>query len=115
MAALQLQGHFFVRSMDFSLETGELHRYVDFRIWRTIRRYVDKARRREQKENPALKHSRYLWLRNPGNLKPSQQSALAVLTKMNLKTARAYRLKRALQDVYSMAPDRESGEAMLRK
>lgn len=89
--------------------------YDKFHVIKSMNDALDKVRRREQKEDSALKHSRYLWLRNPGNLKPSQQSALADLTKLNLKTVRAYRIKLALQDVYSMAPDRESGEAMLRK
>jgi len=34
---------------------------------------------------------------------------------MNLKTARAYRIKLSLQDVYSFATDRNTGELMLKK
>jgi transposase len=89
--------------------------YDKFHVIKAVNDALDKVRRNEQHENSALKHSRYLWLHNPQNLKPSQKEALADLTKMNLKTARAYRIKLSLQDVYSFATDRNTGELMLKK
>lgn len=86
-----------------------------FHVIKAMNDALDKVRRNEQREDSVLKHSRYLWLHNPGNLKPSQQAALSDLTKMNLKTARAYRIKLLLQDVYNVATDRESGELMLKR
>jgi transposase len=86
-----------------------------FHVIKSMNDALDKVRRNEQREDPVLKHSRYLWLHNPGNLKPSQQVALADLTKMNLKTVRAYRIKLSLQDVYRLATDRASGEGLLKR
>ena len=86
-----------------------------FHVIKAMNDALDKVRRTEQHEEAALKHSRYLWLHNPGNLKSKQQAMLSDLTKMNLKTARAYRIKLSLQDVYNLAFDRKSGEVMLKK
>ncbi len=86
-----------------------------FHVIKAMNDALDKVRRAEQHEEAALKHSRYLWLHNPSNLKSSQQAMLSDLTKMNLKTARAYRIKLSLQDVYNLAFDRKSGEVMLKK
>ena len=63
-------------------------------------------RRQEQSEESILKHSRYLWLSNAKNLKASQKEKLMGLSQMNLKTARAYRLKLALQEVYLQSNDK---------
>ncbi|TJX16118.1 transposase [Tissierella creatinini] len=57
-------------------------------------------RRNEQSKNKDLKNSRYLWLSNPEKLKEQQRNTLEKLSGMNLKTARAYRVKLAFQDIY---------------
>lgn len=55
----------------------------------------------------------YIWLSNAKNLKPSQHEKLVVLSQMNLKTASAYRIKPALQDVYLQAKDRVEAMRLL--
>ena len=66
-----------------------------FHVMKVINDAVDKVRREEIKDRPELKKSRYIWLKNQKNLKPSQTELLNQLTikKLNLKTSRAYHIK----------------------
>jgi transposase len=73
-----------------------------FHVMKLINDAVDEVRREEQREQPELKKSRYLWLRNPRDLKQGQQEKLKTLSQMNLATGRAYRLKLAFQDLWSI-------------
>jgi transposase len=61
---------------------------------------VDKVRRAESKGRPELKKSRYLWLRNEPSLSADSRRQLATLTKLHLKTARAYQIRLAFQEIY---------------
>ena len=73
---------------------------------------VDEVRRAEAKERPELKRSRYLWLKNQRNLSAGQRASLGSLTRLNLKTVRAYQLRLAFQDMYA-EPSRWWGEHVL--
>ena len=73
---------------------------------------VDEVRRAEAKERPELKRSRYLWLKNQHNLSAGQRASLGSLTRLNLKTVRAYQLRLAFQDMYA-EPSRWWGEHVL--
>ena len=75
---------------------------------------VDKVRRSERKNRPELKNTRYIWLKNTTNLTGSQADTLHDLSQSNLKTARAYRIRLAFQDLYNQ-PSREDAEAYLKK
>jgi len=74
-----------------------------FHIMQVINKGVDEVRRQEQKERPELLRSRYIWLKNQDNLKESQRNRLAELSlsKLNLKTARAYRIRLSFQDFFN--------------
>lgn len=72
-----------------------------FHVMKLINDALDEVRREEQREQPGLKKSRYLWLRNPQDLKQEQQGKLKTLSQMNLTTGRAYRLKLAFQDLWT--------------
>lgn len=73
-----------------------------FHVMKMVNEAVDTVRKEEQKETPLLKKTRYLWLKNQVNLKHDQQEKLLKLKDTNLKTAKAYRLKLALQDLWSI-------------
>jgi transposase len=64
---------------------------------------VDKVRKKEQNEVPELKKTKYIWLKNEKNLKDYQKENLIKLQDMNLKTAKAYRLKLAFQDLWAVS------------
>lgn len=75
-----------------------------FHVMKMVNEAVDTVRREEQKDEPLLKKTRYLWLKNQDNLSSNQQEQLLKLKDGHLKTARAYRLRLALQDVWRTSP-----------
>lgn len=84
-----------------------------FHVTKILSDAVDQVRREEQRERPELKRTRYLWLMNPDKLKQHQQAALESLTRLKLKTARAYQLRLTFQDFWELA--QEDAESFLRK
>ena len=86
-----------------------------FHIMKVVNNAVDEVRREEQKDRPELARSRYVWLKNPQNLKQSQVDTLSslVVKKMNLKTSRAYHIKLNFQELFNQPP--ALAEAFLRK
>jgi transposase len=73
-----------------------------FHVVGYVNEAVDEVRRQEQKDNPLLTGSRYAFLRNPNTATTGQKEQLAKLCTLNLKTVRAYHLKLALQNIYSL-------------
>jgi transposase len=69
---------------------------------------VDEVRRTERKSCADLKNTRYLWLKNPENLTVAQRKTMATLKNCDLDTAKAYRMRLILQEIYrypaSIAP-----------
>jgi transposase len=86
-----------------------------FHIMKIVNDAVDEVRKQEQKERPELAKSRYIWLKNPANLKQSQTLALENLTvkKLNLKTSRAYHIRLNFQELFKQ-PSQEA-EDFLKK
>ena len=73
-----------------------------FHIMHQLNKAIEKVRWLEQKENKALKKTRYLWLRNPRNLTSQQEQQLEELKRLDLKTARAYHIKLALERFWEL-------------
>ncbi|SFP34320.1 ISL3 family transposase [Salibacterium halotolerans] len=73
-----------------------------FHVMKIVNEGVDKVRRQEQSEQPALKKTRYLWLKNQRNLSHEQEEKMTKLKDMDLATGRAYRLKLSLQEFWTM-------------
>jgi transposase len=86
-----------------------------FHVLKLVNEAVDQVRRQEQKGVSDLKSSRYLWLYNPENLSETKIKQLNSLTQMNLKTAKAYRMKLVLQDIYKTATGRIDAMNKLQK
>jgi transposase len=78
-----------------------------FHVMKLIQEALDTIRRQEVAQNDLLKQTRYLWLKNPDNLTPSQHQKLKVLEQMNLATSRAYQMKLNLQEMWTL-PDRHT-------
>ena len=70
---------------------------------------LDEVRRREQKTQPGLKKTRYVWLKNEGNLDADERARFDALKDSTLETARAYRIKTMLQELYAQAPEDAPG------
>jgi transposase len=74
-----------------------------YHVMALINYAIDEVRRQEAREVEGLKATRYLWLRNPENLSAGQRRQLRSLKRLDLKTARAYHLKLALQRFWSFS------------
>lgn len=90
-----------------------------FHIVRNLLRAVDEVRREEyhdkKKSNPELlKRTRYIWLKNPQNLKPAEKRRLGALEKLNLKINRAYLLKESIREFWE-CDDKVEAERYLNK
>jgi transposase len=86
-----------------------------FHIMKIINAAVDEVRRQEQADRPELARTRYIWLKNPNNLRSAQVKTLEGLTvkKLNLKTSRAYHIRLNFQELFSQPP--HMAEAFLKK
>ncbi len=80
-----------------------------FHVIQLVNDAVDEVRREEQKLEPELKKTRYLWLKNEGNLDASERPTFNVLKDSTLKTAKAYRIKTMLQALYEQTPQDAPG------
>ena len=79
-----------------------------FHVMKLANKALETVRRREQKERPELKRSRYLWLHNPESLSDERLGRLEELRTRHLLTARAYELKLALQGIWGHESRREA-------
>jgi transposase len=104
----------FIRGARVQFPETELT-FDKFHIMKIVNDAVDEVRKQEQKERPELAKSRYIWLKNPANLKQSQTLALENLTvkKLNLKTSRAYHIRLNFQELFKQ-PSQEA-EDFLKK
>lgn len=80
-----------------------------FHVMKIVNEAVDEVRRKEQAEKPELKKTRYVWLKNPQKLTEKQRERLESLSRLNLKTVRAYHIKLNLQELWKQ-PGEKAGE-----
>jgi len=87
-----------------------------FHIMKIINEALDNVRREESWNNPILRKSRYVFLKNRENLTVEEKNKYEeiCLSKLNLKTTRAHRIREAFQDIYK-ADNLECFELMLKK
>ena len=86
-----------------------------FHVLKVLNEAVDKVRREEQGLIPELKRTRYIWLKNPSNLKEREVSALGSLQlkKLNLTTMRAYHIRLNFQELWNQTV--EDAEPFLKR
>lgn len=75
---------------------------------------VDQVRRGEQKRQNVLKGTRYIWLRNPDTLSERQRATLDSLPTQHLKTARAYQMRLAFQELYHQDSPQQAAQYLKR-
>lgn len=83
-----------------------------FHIVQLVNAALDQVRRAEVKEEPRLKGTRYLWLKNPAHLTAREQGQLAALQASPLQTVQAYQWKVQLQALWQQ-PDRDTAATHL--
>jgi transposase len=84
-----------------------------FHVIQLANQAVDKVRREEVKTEPALRGTRWTWLKDAHDWTRKQLNDFHWLSRARLKTARAWRLKEALRDIYATATTREQAETAL--
>jgi transposase len=85
-----------------------------FHAVKIVNQAVDQVRRTERRVHKMLAGTRYIWLRNPINLSERQRATLESLPLRHLKTARAYRIRLAFQELYDQRST-EAGAAFLKR
>lgn len=80
-----------------------------FHILKLINEAVDEVRRMEAKDNPLLKGTRYIFLKNDKNLSQAQRDTKAALqlSKLNEKLFRALSLREAFQQLYAASTEND--------
>jgi len=91
----------FIRGIQDYFPQAEIT-FDKFHVMKLVNEAVDDVRIEEQKQAPELKHTKYIWLKNESGLKGAQKETLMRLKDGNLQTGRAYRLKLAMQDFWTM-------------
>ncbi len=89
--------------------------FDEFHVIQLVNKALDEVRRQEVKDNPSLKRSRYLWLKDTQEWTNHQILQFDDLKRRNLKTHRAFRIKEALREIFHTAPDRASAEPLLER
>lgn len=87
--------------------------FDQFHLIKLANEAVDKVRREEQRERPELKKTRWLWLKNEWNFTQAQAQSWSQLKGAHLKTARAWRSKSQLQDIF-IPENRSEADTLLR-
>ena len=67
----------------------------------------------EVSSTPALKHSRSMWLKEKHSWTKRQMTQHHELSRMHLKTGRAFRMKQTLRDIFATATTRAEAEEQL--
>lgn len=86
-----------------------------FHVVKNANDAVDKVRREEAKTTPCLRKTKYIWLKNKGSLTEKQEEKLVSLSRMHLKTERAYAMRLSLQDIYESCNTRDEASAAFKK
>ena len=103
----------FIKGVKEFLPNAEIT-FDPFHLIKHMNDALGRVRAEEAKIYPEeMKGSRYAFLKNLENLTEKQDEILTRLCGYRLKTARAYLLKLAIQDVY-LATTREDGESRLK-
>jgi transposase len=89
----------YIKGVEHNLTEAEIT-FDKFHAVKLVNEAVDAVRRAERRDRPELKHTRFLWLKNEGRLTVAQYGTLDALTRLNLKTARAYRIRLAFQEIF---------------
>lgn len=104
----------FIKGVTEALPNAEIT-FDPFHMIQIMNKALGEVRSEEARLYPEMmKGSRYAFLKNPENLTEKQDETLTRLCNYRLKTARAYLIKLALQDVY-FSTSREEAEGLLKK
>lgn len=87
--------------------------YDRFHVIQMANAALEEIRRQEVRSEPVLKRTRWGWLKDHSRWTYQQIQDMHWLSRMHLKTARAWRLKEALRDIYRCCRDIDSASMAL--
>jgi len=87
--------------------------YDRYHFMQFLSNALDEVRRKEAKSNKLLKWSRYLWLKNPNNLKEENLLKLEELKRNNSILAEAYQMKENIKEFFEK-DSKKSAELFLK-
>jgi transposase len=105
----------FIKGIREALPEAEIT-FDKFHILKIINKAVDEVRRQEVVNEQVLKGTRYIFLKNRWNRTKKQSEKINELTlsRLNLKTIRAYHIRERFQEIYN-TPDEIVFEELLNK
>ena len=74
---------------------------------------LEEVRRAEVRHEPMLKNSRWMWLKDKHRWSARQMEQHHALSRMHLKTGRAFRLKEALRNIFTEVSNKSEAETLL--
>jgi transposase len=84
-----------------------------FHVVKLANEALEEVRRAEVRSEPALKRSRWMWLKDKHRWTKTQIAQHHDLSRRKLKTARAFRLKEELRDIFAQADNKTEAEQIL--
>jgi len=101
----------FIKGINENLPNAKII-FDRFHVMNKVSEALDEVRKQEVKINSVLVNSKFAFLHNPETATENQTKKLESLTKLNLKTVRAYQIKLALRDIYEMNNKEQAIKAM---
>ena len=75
-----------------------------FHVIKLLNDTINRIRIEEARENESLKKTKFLWLKNPENLTEKQKLKFVHVKDLDIKTAKGYQFKLAIQRVWELEP-----------
>jgi len=79
-----------------------------FHLVKYLNDAVDKVRRREVKKHEELKHTRYIFLKNPETQTEKQRIKFESISQSNYEVSRAWRVKENFRDIFGSSTIKEA-------
>lgn len=89
--------------------------FDEFHIIQMANKSVDAVRREEVKTEPLLKKSRWGYMKDASKWTAKQIQQMHTLSRMRLKTTKAWQLKEALRELFQTANTQEEAEPLLNR
>jgi transposase len=87
--------------------------FAPFHIIQLANQAVDEVRREEAKEEPLLKRTRWIWLKDRSKWTKTQSALFQALSGARFRTTRGHRLKESLRELFQTATNAEEAGILL--
>jgi len=104
----------YIKGVGAYLPNAELT-FDRFHVIQLANQAVDEVRRQEVQEEPLLRNSRWGFLKDEARWSAPQRGRMYTLSRMRLKTTKAWEVKESLREILSTSLHREEAETLLLK